>query len=101
MESTDMRGDYCGFRPGPEAPGDDFLKAGRPGPIPAMATQRSAVITAIVWTGQSSPRRGWYVDQHGHRLFLRRGEVAPICPFLGPAASAWRLQVELPDPGAS
>jgi len=52
-----------------------------------------------VWTGQPSSHRGWYVDQHGHRLFLRRGELAPICPFLGPAGTVWRLMVEIPDTG--
>lgn len=55
---------------------------------------------AIVWTGQASTRRGWYTDQHGHRLFLRRGEPAPICPFLGPAGVWWRLTIEVPDTGS-
>jgi hypothetical protein len=53
-----------------------------------------------VWTGQPSSHRGWYVDLHGHRLFLRRGELAPICPHLGPAATVWRLAVEFPDVGS-
>jgi hypothetical protein len=51
-----------------------------------------------VGTGRPAMRSGWYVDQHGHRLFLRRGEPAPICPILGPAATIWRLVADLPTP---
>ncbi len=48
-------------------------------------------------TGMPSPWSGWFVDQHGHRLFLRRGEIAPICGFLGPAGTLWRLAVQIPE----
>jgi hypothetical protein len=50
-----------------------------------------------IWTGQRVPHRGWFVDQHGHRLFLRRGDLAPICPYLGPAGTLWRLSVPIPE----
>ncbi|MDX1691902.1 MAG: hypothetical protein R3290_12865 [Acidimicrobiia bacterium] len=49
-----------------------------------------------VWSGQAVPRGGWFLDGHGHRLFLRAGDLAPICPAMGPAAVAWRLVREIP-----
>jgi hypothetical protein len=45
----------------------------------------------IRWNGQPVPIDGWWVDPHGHRLFLRVGELAPICPRSGPTAIAWTL----------
>lgn len=45
----------------------------------------------VVTTGQKVPVSGWFVDRHGHRLFLQRDHLAPICPYLGPEPTAWRL----------
>jgi len=45
----------------------------------------------VIASGQRSPVSGWYVDQHGHCVFLRRGEPASLCPILGPASAVWRL----------
>jgi hypothetical protein len=45
----------------------------------------------VVWNGQPAPVAGWFVDGHGHRVFLREGDLAPICPHFGPAPVAWRL----------
>ncbi len=53
---------------------------------------------STMWTGQPAAHRGWFVDQHGHRLFLRKGEMAPICPYLGPIGTMWRLAVPIPEP---
>jgi hypothetical protein len=53
--------------------------------------------SVVVSSGRPVPLGGWFVDCHGHRLFLRRGELAPICPMLGPAATSWQLLVEVPD----
>lgn len=39
---------------------------------------------------------GWYLDDHGHRVLLRRNEPAPVCPRIGPLAVTWRLLVPLP-----
>ena len=45
----------------------------------------------IMWSGQPAPADGFYVDEHGHRLFLRRREPAPICVYSGSAVIRWRL----------
>lgn len=45
----------------------------------------------FVYNGQENPLTGWYVDSHGHRLFLLAGRLAPICPFQGPGIARWRL----------
>lgn len=45
----------------------------------------------VVTSGQKIPVSGWFVDRHGHRLFLRRDDLAPICPHLGPEATTWKL----------
>jgi hypothetical protein len=37
------------------------------------------------------PVEGWWVDPHGHRLFLRAGDLTPICPHSGPSPVAWTL----------
>lgn len=50
-----------------------------------------------VWSGMPVPTGGWFVDRHGHRLFLRRGEPAPICPMIGPTPTPWQLLAEVPD----
>jgi len=50
-----------------------------------------------LFNGQRSPTRGWFSDQHGHRLFLRLDDFAPICPRFGPGAVLWRLVNEVPD----
>jgi hypothetical protein len=50
----------------------------------------------IRWNGHPVPTRGWYADAHGHRLFLREGELAPICPYSGPARISWRLVAPVP-----
>jgi hypothetical protein len=48
-----------------------------------------------VYNGQRNPASGWYVDRHGHRLYLRAGDLAPICPRQGPALVMWRLTREV------
>jgi len=45
----------------------------------------------IRWNGHPVPIGGWYADSHGHRIFLRAGDVAPVCPHFGPARVVWRL----------
>lgn len=50
----------------------------------------------MVHSGHPVPLGGWYVDPHGHRVFLRSGDIAPICPRLGPAAVDWRLVMVVP-----
>lgn len=52
----------------------------------------------VIASGRRAEVGGWYLDQHGHRLFLRSGEAAPICPHLGPATATWRLVAEVPSP---
>lgn len=43
-------------------------------------------------SGQAAPAGGWFVDQHGHRLYLRRGQIVPLCPQYGPLSVVqWRL----------
>ena len=49
----------------------------------------------MVYNGQENPRSGWYVDPHGHRLFLRAGDLAPLCPRLGLGTVCWRLLREV------
>jgi len=51
----------------------------------------------MVWSGQPAPVGGWFVDPHGHRMLIRAGDLAPICPFLGPATAQWRLVCEIPQ----
>ena len=53
----------------------------------------------VVTSGQPVTMGGWFVDQHGHRLLLRAGEPAPICPHLAPATACWRLVVPIPAAG--
>ena len=50
----------------------------------------------IRWNGHPVPVGGWYVDPHGHRVYLRAGELAPICPQFGAARVPWRLIPPLP-----
>jgi hypothetical protein len=45
----------------------------------------------ILWNGQRSPVGGWFEDEHGHRLYLRKGDPAPICPRFGPTLVRWRV----------
>lgn len=45
----------------------------------------------VIVSGQSAPTPGVYVDAHGHRLQLRPGEPAPLCPFSGATPMRWRL----------
>jgi hypothetical protein len=49
-----------------------------------------------VTSGRPVTDGGWFVDQHGHRLLLRAGELAPVCPHLAPAPACWRLVAPLP-----
>ncbi|MGH9051789.1 MAG: hypothetical protein ACRDWX_02035 [Acidimicrobiia bacterium] len=44
-----------------------------------------------VANGQRVPVTGWFVDRHGHRLFLQRGRLVPVCPRVGHVTTAWRL----------
>jgi len=50
----------------------------------------------IRWNGYPVPVGGWYVDPHGHRVFLRAGDLAPICPQLGSQRVSWRLIAPIP-----
>ena len=50
-----------------------------------------------LYNGQEATVTGWFVDRHGHQLFLQRGQLAPICPRSGPATALWRLVREVPD----
>ncbi len=45
----------------------------------------------MVANGQRVPVTGWFVDRHGHRLFLRRDDLAPLCPYRGAEPTVWRL----------
>jgi hypothetical protein len=45
----------------------------------------------FTWSGLAAPADGLYVDEHGHRLFLRGGEPAPMCVYSGAAVIRWRL----------
>lgn len=45
----------------------------------------------IISSGQPTPTQGFYVDEHGHRLLLRLGELAPLCRFSGATPVRWRL----------
>jgi hypothetical protein len=53
----------------------------------------------LVASGQRVVIGGWYLDPHHHRVFLRPGEPAPICPQFGPATVVWRLLQAVPPPG--
>lgn len=52
-----------------------------------------------IHSGQPISTTGWFVDPHGHQLFLRRGQLAPICPRFGPVAVWWRLWRQVGGPG--
>ena len=47
--------------------------------------------------GQQNDITGWFVDLHGHQLFMQRGDLAPICPHSGPSPALWRLVREVAD----
>jgi hypothetical protein len=51
----------------------------------------------IRWNGHPVPVGGWYADPHGHRVYLRAGDIAPICSQSGPTRIAWRLVRPIPD----
>ena len=57
----------------------------------------------VVYNGQELPVGGMYADDHGHVMYLRAGDLAPICPRLGPTVVRWVLireiaQVSEPQP---
>jgi hypothetical protein len=52
----------------------------------------------IVYNGQQLGDTGWFVDGHGHRLFLQRGDLAPICPQSVPGVAQWRLVQRIGNP---
>ena len=52
----------------------------------------------IISSGQPAPTQGFYVDEHGHRLLLRSGELAPLCRFSGATPIRWRLVRPLASP---
>jgi hypothetical protein len=56
---------------------------------------------ATIVSGQPTTTPGLYVDPHGHRLLLRSGERAPLCPLSGATPVLWRLvhPIPLPTPG--
>ena len=43
----------------------------------------------VVTNGQLAPVGGWFRDQHGHSLYLRRGQIVTLCPQFGPFTPAW------------
>jgi len=45
----------------------------------------------VHYNGQPARATGWYVDTHGHRVFLRRGDLVPLCPHSGVMTVLWRL----------
>ena len=49
----------------------------------------------LLYNGQVAKVTGWFVDGHGHQLFMQRGQLAPICPHSGPATALWRLVREV------
>lgn len=51
-----------------------------------------------IHNGQPVSVTGWFVDLHGHQLYLRRSDLAPICPHRGPGPIWWRLVREVADP---
>lgn len=51
----------------------------------------------MVYNGYAVPVPGMYVDGHGHTLFLRAGDLAPVCPMMGPSTVRWRLVREIAD----
>ncbi len=55
----------------------------------------------IQHNGQTVWATGWFVDGHGHRLFLQRGHLVPLCPYSGPASAMWRLVQEVAEKKAS
>lgn len=54
----------------------------------------------LVPSGNRVEVGGWYVDTHHHPIFLRVGDVAPVCPRVGPALVTWRLVVPLVLPAS-
>jgi hypothetical protein len=38
-----------------------------------------------------------YADGHGHVLYLRAGDLAPICPRMGPGLARWALVREIAE----
>lgn len=52
----------------------------------------------IITSGQPAPVSGFYLDEHGHRLFLRPSELAPLCRFSGATPIRWRLIQSVPMP---
>lgn len=53
--------------------------------------------TRVIYNGQPTDVGGWYVDSHGHELFMPQGSLAPICPHLGPGTAMWRLLRQVGD----
>ena len=52
----------------------------------------------VIHNGQPTLVTGWYVDAHGHQLFLTQGSLAPICPHQGPNSVLWRLLRQVANP---
>jgi hypothetical protein len=50
----------------------------------------------VIYTGYPAPKSGYFADDHGHCLLLRRGDPAPICTYSGPSVVRWRLVREIP-----
>lgn len=55
----------------------------------------------VLRNGDIVPAAGWYVDGHGHRLFLQHGHLAPLCPQLGPVPVRWQPLTPLIPPPVS
>ena len=45
----------------------------------------------MITNGQRVPTTGWFIDNHGHMLFLNSKQYAPLCPRLGLGTVTWRL----------
>ncbi len=52
----------------------------------------------ILRNGDQIPAAGWYVDPHGHRLFLQPGQMAPMCPRFGLVPVQWQPLTPLIPP---
>ena len=45
----------------------------------------------ILYNGQRVLTPGWYLDEHGHRVFIGEGNLAPMCTRFGVGITHWQL----------
>lgn len=62
---------------------------------------RSSPANLTLHNGQATDRSGWFVDLHGHQLYMREGHLAPTCPHQGHGPMLWRLIRETGERAAS